>query len=88
MNLPLTTFRRFANSRGAIALGTAVGIAAGIAAGWFSHGAYASAHDSQAPKCRDEVASIDNARGAVSCSSNDMTSEVKDGYLVCKCKKK
>lgn len=86
--MTLATFRRFTNSRGALALSTAVGITAGIVGGWFGHGAYASARDSQAPKCRDEVASIDNARGAVSCSSSDMTSEVKDGYLVCRCKKK
>jgi len=86
--MTLTTLRRFTNSRGALALGTAMSIALGVVAGWFCHGAYASARDSQPSKCRDEVVSIDNARGAVSCSSNDMTSEVKDGYLVCKCKKK
>ena len=84
----LTSIRRFANKTGALALATVVGIAAGVSGGWFGHGAYASAHENQSPKCRDEVASIDNAHGAVSCSSADMTSEVKDGYLVCKCRKK
>lgn len=84
----LTSIRRFANRSGALALATVVGVVAGIVGGWFGHGAYASARENQAPKCRDEVASIDNARGAVSCSSTDMMSEVKDGYLVCKCRKK
>jgi hypothetical protein len=37
-------------------------------------------------ECRDEVWSIDNARGPASCSRNDMASEIKDGYLVCRCK--
>jgi hypothetical protein len=88
--MAFASFRRFANGRGALALATFVGVAAGMAGGWIWHGAYASAREQpNKSTCRDEVASIDNALGRpVSCSSSDMTSEVKDSYLVCKCKKK
>ena len=67
----------------------------GALAGWFARDASKLAWGRQAPPasstsgaCRDEVVSVDNARGPVSCSQVDMASELKDGYLVCRCKKK
>jgi len=69
----------------------------GIIIGWFAHGVTALAHDVSAEAttalptikgCRDEVISVDNAHNAVSCSAPDMASELKDGYLICHCKKK
>jgi hypothetical protein len=85
------SLRNLARGRAALALVCVASIASGVAAGWFAHGAYASARENEAApaaKCRDEVTSVDNAHGAVSCSSADMTSEMKDGYLICKCRKK
>ncbi len=63
-----------------------------FALGWFTHrmlGRYVERPVDEATReCRDEVLSVDNARGAVSCSQAAMTSELKDGYLVCKCKRR
>jgi hypothetical protein len=64
------------------------------ALGWMAHGlsfldnraAPNAPGRSDSKECRDEVWSIDNARGPASCSRSDMASEIKDGYLVCKCK--
>jgi hypothetical protein len=58
----------------------------GTAMGWFAH-TLLSGSEAQRP-CREEVISVDGARGPVSCSHADQMGELKDGYLVCKCKKK
>jgi len=79
---------RFLNSFG---WNIAVLVFCAFVVGWFMHrsyGRYVDRHDDAARECRDEVVSVDNAHGAVSCSQASMTSELKDGYLVCKCKRK
>jgi hypothetical protein len=60
----------------------------GATVGWYAHGASIGTGESQKP-CREEVISVDGARGGpVSCTHAEHTGELKDGYLVCKCKKK
>ncbi len=60
----------------------------GATIGWYGHAASASAAEPQ-KACREEVISVDGARGGpVSCTHAEHTGELKDGYLVCKCKKK
>ena len=60
----------------------------GAIVGWYGHAASASAAEPQ-KACREEVISVDGARGGpVSCTHAEHTGELKDGYLVCKCKKK
>lgn len=59
----------------------------GAIVGWYAHGASMSAGEAQKP-CREEVISVDGARGPVSCSHAEQVGELKDGYLICKCKKK
>lgn len=49
---------------------------------------YERHHDRASAQCRDEVANVDGARGLVACSREDQSMELKDGYLVCRCKKK
>lgn len=67
----------------------------GLMAGWFVRGMTALAEDAvelrsagAVKTCRDEVISVDNTRGPASCSHPEMASELKDGYLICRCKKK
>jgi hypothetical protein len=58
----------------------------GFAVGWFGHSAQAKVEDGKS--CRDEVISVDNAHGPASCTHEGSSSELKDGYLICKCMKK
>ena len=59
----------------------------GAVIGWYSHAASTSASEASKP-CREEVISVDGARGPVSCTNAEHVGELKDGYLVCKCKTK
>jgi hypothetical protein len=58
----------------------------GATGGWYVHGFWSATEDGR--PCRDEVISVDGARGPASCTHAETTSELKDGYLICKCKKK
>lgn len=70
----------------------ALDIAAGFLGGALVVGVlgimYERRHDHASVQCRDEVANVDGARGLVACSREDQSMELKDGYLVCRCKKK
>ena len=58
----------------------------GAVGGWCAHARWS---DTEAIKpCRDQVISVDGARGPVSCTHAESTSELRDGYLICKCRKK
>ncbi len=58
----------------------------GAIGGWYVRGFWSATEDGK--PCRDEVISVEAARGPASCTHIDATSELKDGYLICKCKKK
>jgi hypothetical protein len=87
--------RRFFTSAAAQLTMCVVTAIIGIVIGWVSRGVATITKEVSIPAaaaatiaCRDEVMSVDNARGAVSCSQPDMVSELKDGYLICRCRKK
>jgi hypothetical protein len=67
------------------AFAVSVAFALGAIVGWF--GRAAQAHAESDKPCRDEVISVDGAHGPVSCTHDEMLSELKDGYLICKCRK-
>jgi hypothetical protein len=54
----------------------------GAIIGWFGGRA-----ESQKP-CRDEVISVEATHGPASCTYAEAAGELKDGYLICKCKPK
>jgi hypothetical protein len=60
----------------------------GAAIGWFAHRAFSTIESQSQKPCREEVTAVDAHYGAVSCSHAEQTGELKDGYLICKCKKK
>lgn len=83
--------RTFLSSLGGKLALSAIIALVSAAGGWTAHALSSTAPLSGQPSakaCRDEVVSVDNARGPASCSLNDMTGELKDGYLICRCKKK
>lgn len=69
------------------AFAVSVAFALGVLVGWSGHAAEVRAEGVN-KACRDEVISVDNARGPVSCTQEPSSSELKDGYLICKCRKK